>query len=139
MIAVLGAKPAHGGDIRAAAVQYDIDPAQILDFSASINPLGPSKKAITAIQEGLAWLQHYPEPEAASLGRALAATRQIEAHCIVPGNGCMELMYLSARIFNPVRIVCLAPSYREYGQGGLESHAPLPGEAEPRTRFCPAI
>lgn len=121
-------KPTHGGDIQRAAMRYGLNPGEIIDFSASINPLGPAESARSAIIENLSWLRHYPEAEAASLRRALADTHGVEEKCIVPGNGCMELMYLSARIFSPGRILCLAPSYGEYGQGGLR---PLPRNIVP--------
>ncbi len=117
----LAEKPVHGGDIWMAAAKYHLQPEQIVDFSASINPLGPSPMARAAIHEATALLNHYPEPQAASLRRALAGCLRIDEPCIVPGNGCMELMYLAVRVYEPRRIVCLAPSYSEYGMGSLES------------------
>ena len=35
----------HGGDVRAWAKKIGLDPAEIIDFSASINPLGPPASA----------------------------------------------------------------------------------------------
>ncbi len=41
----------HGGNVYAAARELRRSPGSILDFSASINPLGPSPKAIRALCE----------------------------------------------------------------------------------------
>ena len=40
----------HGGDVQAWAKHARIDPAEIIDFSASINPLGPPASARKAFQ-----------------------------------------------------------------------------------------
>ncbi len=39
----------HGGQILAAAKQTGLKPVDILDFSSSVNPIGPSPKALEAI------------------------------------------------------------------------------------------
>ena len=56
-------RPIHGGNRQWAGSLAGITPEQILDFSASINPLGPPKSAIAAIQSHLSDLNHYPDRE----------------------------------------------------------------------------
>ncbi len=46
-------RPTHGGNRQWAASLAGIEQEQILDFSASINPLGPPQSAIAAIQSHL--------------------------------------------------------------------------------------
>ena len=43
----------HGGNIREVAKRYGLRPEDIIDFSASINPLGMSEKARKAVVEGI--------------------------------------------------------------------------------------
>lgn len=49
----------HGGDVYAAARELRRDLHQLLDFSASINPLGPSPAAVRILRAADALLGHY--------------------------------------------------------------------------------
>ena len=69
----------------------------ILDFSASINPLGPPQSAIAAIQSHLSALTSYPEPTYRSLRSALSQFHQISPEWILPGNGSAELLTWACR------------------------------------------
>ena len=51
----------HGGRALAFARERNLDYRDVLDFSANINPLGPSPKAIAALQESLDTIAVYPE------------------------------------------------------------------------------
>ena len=108
---------AHGGDRWAAEAKWGIAADQFLDFSASINPLGPSTFALQALQENLQRLEYYPEPFGLALKRALAEYLQTDEEHIVLGNGSLELIYLCARMFGHKRVIVLAPGFTEYGQG----------------------
>lgn len=107
----------HGGDRWAAQAKWGIKADQFLDFSANINPLGPSPYAWQAIKDNLQLLEYYPEPSAGVLKRALAEYLGVNAEQIVLGNGSMELIYLCTRLFGDKRIIVLAPAFSEYGQG----------------------
>lgn len=107
----------HGGDRWAAQEKWGIAADEFLDFSASINPLGPSSYSLQAIQDNLSGLDHYPEPSGAVLKRALAQYLKVEEQYLVLGNGSSELIYLCARLFYRHRVLVLAPSFSEYGQG----------------------
>lgn len=107
----------HGGDRWAAETRWGISADKFIDFSASINPMGPSPYSLQAIQENLLRLEHYPEPRGLALKRALAEYLQTDEEQIVLGNGSLELIYLCARMFGRKRVIVLAPSFTEYGQG----------------------
>ncbi len=108
---------AHGGDRWAAEAKWGIAADQFLDFSASINPLGPSAFALQAIQDNLHRLAYYPEPSGIALKRALAEYLRIDEQYIVLANGSSELIYLCARMYASNRVIVLAPSFSEYGRG----------------------
>lgn len=88
---------AHGGDIFAIARQHGWDWREVLDFSASINPLGPSPTVRIAIQDALDRIAHYPERESLRLREKLAAVWNIEPSQVLLGNGATELLYFLAR------------------------------------------
>jgi L-threonine-O-3-phosphate decarboxylase len=82
-------------------------PAAILDFSASINPLGPPKSAITAIQAALQDLSYYPDPSYQSLRLALAGFHSLDPEWLLPGNGSAELLTWAGRDLSSYRSTLL--------------------------------
>jgi L-threonine-O-3-phosphate decarboxylase len=82
----------HGGNLNWAASIAGCSPDAILDFSASINPLGPPPSAIEAIQTHLACLRDYPDPNYWQVRSMLAQIHQLSPEWILPGNGSAELL-----------------------------------------------
>jgi L-threonine-O-3-phosphate decarboxylase len=91
------AQPAHGGNLTWAASLAGCSPSAILDFSASINPLGPPQSAIAAIQNHLSDLPHYPDPDYRLLRRSLGQAHGLPPDWILPGNGSAELLTWASR------------------------------------------
>jgi len=91
-------RPTHGGNLAWAGALAGCSPSFILDFSASINPLGPPKSAIAAIEAALQNLVAYPHPGYHELRLAL---NQLHPHLtpdwILPGNGSAELLTWAGR------------------------------------------
>jgi len=85
-------QPRHGGNLSWAAALAGCFPEAILDFSASISPLGPPKSAIAAIQAHLGKLSCYPDPDYRELKAALSQSHQLSPEWILPGNGSAELL-----------------------------------------------
>lgn len=104
----------HGGGVHRAARECGLPLNGILDFSASINPLGMPPAVLAAAQQGLTEAQHYPEIDAASLTAALAAFHQLPADCLLPGSGSTDLFYLGARMLRPRRALLITPAFSEY-------------------------
>lgn len=90
-------RPAHGGNLIWAASLAGCSPSEIVDFSASISPLGPPPAAIAAIQSSLSDLSHYPDPDYRLLRQALGASHHLSADWILPGNGSAELLTWASR------------------------------------------
>jgi threonine-phosphate decarboxylase len=84
----------HGGNIWKWQEALNIHP---LDFSASINPLGPPQGVFRVITENLSNLVHYPDPENRRACQALSEYHGIDSSHIIFGNGAMELLYLLPR------------------------------------------
>jgi L-threonine-O-3-phosphate decarboxylase len=86
------AQPVHGGNLAWAATIAGCPPDAIIDFSASISPLGPPKSAMSAIVANLASLSHYPDPDYRELRMAIGKLHQLSPDWILPGNGSAELL-----------------------------------------------
>lgn len=108
-------RPIHGGNLNWAAQLAGCSPSVILDFSASINPLGPPDSAIAAIKRGLSSLNHYPDPNYPQLRETLAQWHNISPEWVLPGNGVAELLTWAGRELADLDAVYLfTPAFRDY-------------------------
>ncbi len=102
----------HGGDIFAVARENGWNWREVLDFSASINPLGPSPRVGPAICSAIERIVHYPERNSAELTAALAEKWGVAQDRIVLGNGATELIFFLSRIFTKVTLAL--PVFSEF-------------------------
>jgi len=110
----------HGGQALKFAREHNLDYRQVLDFSASINPLGPSPKALEAIRQGIELVGLYPEEIPVRLTRHLSDRLRLPANTILPGNGATELLYFWLRTVRPRTAALFIPTFSEYRKA-LES------------------
>jgi threonine-phosphate decarboxylase len=106
----------HGAEVLGAAEESGLFPQDILDFSSSVNPLGPSKRALDAAKVAFSQIAAYPDSNSKELRQVLANHFGIKKENIVVGNGSTELMYLFAEVFmrKGDRAVMPAPTFGEY-------------------------
>jgi threonine-phosphate decarboxylase len=106
----------HGGEVLEAADKSGFKYEQILDFSSSVNPLGPSIKALNAAKNSFNEISAYPDSYADELRSAIANHYCLKSSNIIVGNGSTELMYLFAEVFLRKDDVALipAPTFGEY-------------------------
>jgi len=106
----------HGGTVFSTARQLGASPESILDFSASINPLGPAPGVRKAAAEAFKLVGHYPEAGSPTLRTALAAYHSLPAENIAVANGSTELIHLVSRLFRRAegRALLIAPTFSEY-------------------------
>jgi threonine-phosphate decarboxylase len=105
---------AHGGAVAQAARELGVPLEKILDFSASINPLGMPGEVLEAAREALNYAVHYPEIDASSFVAALEAAHGLPARHFLAGSGSTELLYLFPRVLRPRRILLVTPAFSEY-------------------------
>jgi threonine-phosphate decarboxylase len=103
----------HGGDIWTASVSAGLNPEEILDFSANINPLGPPPGLFDYLTEKLPEIVRYPDPECRGLQAAICQ-RYNPAGDILAGNGAGELIYLLPRLIAPAPVLLTAPTFTLY-------------------------
>ncbi len=102
-------KPVHGGDY------WDHDLGTI-DFSANINPLGPSKRALKTIEK---WkINFYPPPYSPRLRSAVAGGLGVGEDCITLGNGSIEVLRdFCSRFLDKANTALIAgPTFSEYAR-----------------------
>lgn len=104
----------HGGNIYKIAGQLGIPETELIDFSASINPLGLSKRVKETIRKGMNGLVNYPDPDTSMLRQKIAEHHDIDPATILCGNGSTELIYLIPRALKPERVLIPAPTFSEY-------------------------
>jgi cobyric acid synthase CobQ len=87
----------HGGHVLALAASCGRDPADITDFSASMNPLGPPPTLRCIISGAVADLSRYPDPDSAGLIQAASRRYGAPPSTLAAGNGTSDLLFALAR------------------------------------------
>ncbi len=108
--------PVHGSLDFRELQSLGLRPEDILDFSANVNPAGPSphvRQAIAGVP-----LEQYPDRECLELRAALSAFLGVPPERILPGNGVSELIWLVALGFVAPgsRVQILGPTFSEYAR-----------------------
>jgi threonine-phosphate decarboxylase len=106
----------HGGNVFAVARSLGIQPRDILDFSASINPMGPAPRVRYALKEAFDKLVHYPDSDCSELCETLSHCHGLKPSNICVANGSTELIYLLPRLVPKKRALVIAPSFSEYAR-----------------------
>lgn len=125
----------HGGNIARAAREYGIPEKDFIDFSASINPLGPSPTVYKAITEELWRITHYPDPDCGQLPAMLARHLGVGKENLSLGNGGAELIFTLPRALRIKSALVAAPTFSEYAEavkasGGAVEYFSLGREIE---------
>lgn len=107
-------KPFHGGMESGQFPGLARDRQEIIDFSANINPLGPSLRVKKALEQFDP--TPYPDPLSRKLIDILAGLNGVSASQVVPGNGATQLIHLLAQVLvqKGDRVLIFAPTFGEY-------------------------
>ncbi len=111
-----GGTSTHGGDVWGAARRLGVPLADILDLSASLNPLGPPPGLAEVLAEAFGDLCHYPDRQNRELRLALAEHLGLSPKNLLPGNGSTNLIRLLSRVLELSTILVLAPAFGEFGR-----------------------
>lgn len=117
-------RPRHGGDV------WGRD--GVLDFSCSLNPLGPPRELASAILSGLDKVSYYPDDSCSLLRSELSLFLGTAEDLITVGCGSTELIKAFADAFVEPgdRVLVERPTYSEYSfycrlAGGVVDEVPL--------------
>lgn len=107
-------RPVHGGNLAWAARIAGCAPSELLDFSASISPLGAPRSVSEAIQAAFSLMGAYPDPQYGELRQAIAQHHNVPTDCVLPGNGAAELLTWAARDLAKTDCFRLTPGFSDY-------------------------
>jgi threonine-phosphate decarboxylase len=102
----------HGGNTREVIGRFGVD--HLVDFSASINPLGQPDGLREHLQERWDEVLHYPDRECRTFRAAVAKRYGVAAEAVVAGNGSAELIDLVLRTSSAERLVLCPPDFGLY-------------------------
>ena len=115
----------HGGNIFQFAHEQRIEPYEVVDFSANINPLGPSQRGLDALNAQLRYISHYPDATNDDVLNAIADTYEMDKYQIIVGNGAAELLYAICRLPGYTGAFVPAPGFSEYKEALEASKIPV--------------
>ena len=115
----------HGGNIFQFAHEQRIEPYEVVDFSANINPLGPSQRGLDALNAQLRYISHYPDATNDDVLNAIADTYEMDKYQIIVGNGAAELLYAICRLPGYTGAFVPAPGFSEYKEALEASKLPV--------------
>jgi adenosylcobyric acid synthase len=119
----------HGGNRRRLAQAAGGPEQDLLDFSASINPLGPPKWLPEVVLANLRAVEHYPDPECLRLVEAISARYSVAPERVVVGNGSAEIIAALPRVLGGLaggvpgvtRAVIPVPAYGDYTRAAAQA------------------
>ena len=111
----LGRAP-HGSVSEAELERFGLRLSDVIDFSASCNPLGPSPRVRSALLS--VDVARYPDDEALELRHVLARRASLAISQVVVGSGSAELIWLVclAYLRPGDRALVLGPAFGEYAR-----------------------
>jgi threonine-phosphate decarboxylase len=115
----------HGGDVWGFSRKHNIPVDKVLDFSAPINFLGASPKAVESVRQNAGLIRFYPDPNPVELRTEVAkyVGCGAKAENIILGNGSIELIYMLTEVFPAgFKAVIPVPSFTEYEKAALRVH-----------------
>ena len=104
----------HGGNIYELSARAGCSPDDILDFSASINPLGPPPGLAEVISGCFHRLESYPDIHNRLLIEAISRFHEIDPEYIAVANGSTELIYWLPRALGASKALVALPTFGEY-------------------------
>lgn len=87
---------------------------KMVDFSASINPLGLPYRVREDLFQDWKRIVHYPDPKGTGLLKKISQYWEIPPENIILGNGSNELIYLIISTFRPESVLIPVPTFSEY-------------------------
>ena len=87
-----------GRPIDEVARELGLDPGGIIKLASNENPLGPSPRAVAAMEAAIRQVHLYPDGSSFHLRRRLAALFDLEPGQVVLGNGSNEILELIGHV-----------------------------------------
>lgn len=119
-------RPTHGGNLRWAAEIAQCAPNDLLDFSASISPLGPPRSVREAVRAAFSSVMAYPDPDYVAIREIIGQHHNLPIEYVFLGNGAAELLNWAARDLATLdEVFYLSPGFSDY-QRALKAFGCVP-------------
>jgi threonine-phosphate decarboxylase len=99
----------------------------LIDFSISINPLGPPRSALDEYHAAAERITSYPRPYPIELERCIAAKAGVEPENVIAGNGSTQLIHLIFRALRLRRPCIAVPTFSEIANAAIVFGSPAIG------------
>lgn len=109
--------PLHGGQLRQISKSFGIPVAELLDFSANINPSGPPPSVLSTLRaclDDLTILTDYPDLQQTELKQSLASYAGTHETNVVVANGFVPLLEATLRALRIRSCLLPVPAFVEY-------------------------
>ena len=115
--------PRHGGRVDEVAEELGINPEELVDFSANMNPLAPPDSLETLIEEAVAGLPFYPDDRYEGFRQSVVdflragGEAELKTDLVIPGNGSVEIfrLFLQLAAYAGAEEVLIPyPTFSEY-------------------------
>jgi threonine-phosphate decarboxylase len=115
----------HGGKVYEAARRWGVEPHEVLDFSANINPLGPPQTVLSAIENALTPTSLRVYPDAHAFLNTIVNKHLLMPDEIVVGSGAASLIFAVIHALSPKRVLILEPGFVEYSRASAAVNAQI--------------
>lgn len=105
----------HGGNIYDVARQLNCRPADIVDMSSNINPLGPPPGLLQYLKDNLDSITRLPEVDAEVTVKRFGSFIGVDSNRLLAGNGTTQFIYSIPRILKTRKALIIGPTYADYG------------------------
>ena len=112
----------HGGNIYDLARRLGCAPAEIVDMSSNVNPLGPPPGLQAYLRDNLHVITALPEVDSNSLVRSFAERYDIDSKLVLAGNGSTQFIYSIPQALESKRALILGPTYADYADACRMHH-----------------
>ncbi|HEX7479044.1 MAG TPA: aminotransferase class I/II-fold pyridoxal phosphate-dependent enzyme [Polyangiales bacterium] len=103
----------HGDIDHAELARLGIEPAELLDLSVNVSPLGPHPEVVAAARS--AALDRYPDRRSAHAKRAIASALDVDEARVMLGHGAAELLWTLVQSFADAQrpLLSIGPTFSE--------------------------
>ena len=113
----------HGGNPSGDLSRFGLRQRQVIDFSTSLNPLGPPPIIIDKWPDLIEGIKDYPSVEGEGISEYYRDKFGLADENIMAGNGSTEFIYLIPRSLGLRRVIIPFPSFHDYERSVLLSGA----------------
>ena len=104
----------HGGNIKTIKALCGTNCAEILDFSISVNPLGPPAGLKKVLCDGFETVLSYPEITADAFKSGLSEYHDLPSDHFIAGNGSADLLFALVSLLRFKHAFIPSPTFIEY-------------------------